>query len=307
MKKKRFTVTLAVCAYNEEGNIDAFLRSVLKQTGKSFTLNRVIVVSDGSVDNTVHKIQLIEDVRIQLWNSKKRKGKSYWLNQIYRNTKSELLVQSDADVVFGSTHVIEKIITPLLRDKSVSMCGGNPIPLPAETFIEQAVNITTRPYAQFRRLIRRGNNIFSADGRLLAFRKSFIKSIRIPATMIANDAFVYFCCITTGRRYCYVPQAVVLYRSPQTMNDQIRQNSRFLAAPQRMAKYFNKDVIRCEYHIPPFTYLRSVLSQALRYPVHSIVIFLLNRFCAINGALNEKRFTGRWEIAVTTKQFIGNQ
>lgn len=304
MKNIKPTVTVAVCAYNEEKNISAFLSTVLKQAEESFKIMQIIVVSDGSTDDTVSKVNSLKEVRIQLWNSHERKGKSYWLNKIYRNLKTDFLVQSDADVIFTNDRVISSILKPMLINKKVFMCGGNPEPIPGTTFIEKSVNITTKTYRIFRKSVRGGNNVFSADGRLLAYRTKFIKGVIIPKTMIANDAFTYFYCITKGGLYKFVPNAIVQYRSPQTVKDQIRQNTRFLASPQRMTKYFDSDIVAKEYEIPTWLYLRTIIKEVISHPVHSIVIFFINKLCFINSRLMESRLNGKWAMATTTKTEI---
>jgi cellulose synthase/poly-beta-1,6-N-acetylglucosamine synthase-like glycosyltransferase len=192
----------------------------------------------------------------------------------------------------------------MIKNQRVFMCGGNPTPTPGITFIEKSVNVTTRAYRNFRKSVRGGNNVFSADGRLLAYRTQFIKHVHIPEDMIANDAFTYFCCLTNGGLYQFAPEAIVQYRSPQSVADQIRQNTRFLAAPQRMTKYFDSDVVAKEYQIPRDVYLRTIIAEAVSQPIHSLVIFLINRLCFINSILMESRLTAKWAIATTTKKVV---
>ena len=57
MKTHKPTVTVAISAYNEEGNINYFLKSVIKQKIKNFTLKKILVISDGSTDKTVMKME----------------------------------------------------------------------------------------------------------------------------------------------------------------------------------------------------------------------------------------------------------
>ena len=47
------TVTVGISAYNEEHAFPALLESLLKQSQTSFVFEKIIVVSDGSTDNTV--------------------------------------------------------------------------------------------------------------------------------------------------------------------------------------------------------------------------------------------------------------
>ena len=300
-KVSKPSVTIAVSAYNEEKNIGNFLRSVLDQKEAGFTLDAIWIFSDGSTDKTVDVAGSFTSRKVKIFSYAKRIGKSSRLNQIYQRLRSDILVQSDADVVFKHPYVVRDIVIPLINDARVYMCGGNPQPIPGKTFIEKSVNLTSEVYRVFRKSIRGGNNIFSADGRLLAYRNKFIKGVHIPKTMIANDAFTYFSCLTAIGLYRYAHKAVVLYRSPQTVMDQVKQNTRFLAARERMTKYFSPDVVDNEYMIPHGLYLRTIIAQAFSHPVHSIVIFMINRFCYVKSSLVEGGLTGIWSIAKTTK------
>ena len=238
---KNPSVTVAISALNEAQNIAAFLRSVLSQKEEGFVLEKIMVISDGSEDKTAELARSLNSDKIEVREYSERIGKSSRLNEIYKDLQSDILVQSDADVVLEHPFVIRDIILPITSDQKVGMCGGHPRPVPASTFTERAVNCTFNAYEPFRSLIRGGNNVFSADGRLLAFRREFIKQVNVPVDMIANDAFAYFSCLDKGLNYRYVKTAIILFRSPQTFSEQVKQNTRFEAAPARMSKYFRRN------------------------------------------------------------------
>ncbi len=299
---KKPTVTVAVIAYNEESNIKNFLQSVLLQNEVGYTLKKIIVVSDGSTDNTISIIKSMKSRKIKLLESKERMGKSFHLNKIYRQLDSDFLVQTDADVTFAHANVIENIIRVFIKNNKVMMCGGNPLPLLPKTFIESAVNITVDVYLKLRKIIKGGHNAFSADGRLLAFRKEFIQTVNIPENMIANDAFVYLVYKNRNLKYRFVEKAQVNFRSPQSIWDQLIQNSRFAAAPIRMRRYFSKGLLKQEYTISKKIYYPLIIKAFLQHPIECIVIFLVNCMCRINAALNESTMNAKWDIAITSKK-----
>jgi len=298
-KVKRLTI--AISAYNEGKNIKNFLMSVLSQKEEGFKLDNIWVYSDGSTDNTERQVKSIKSPKIVLFSDKKRVGKSSRLNQIYKNLKSDILVQSDADVIFSHPYVIRDLITPLLKDDKVGMTGGNPLPFQGVTWLEKAINYTCEAYNYFRYNVRGGNNVFSADGRLLAYRKELVTKIKVPLDMIANDAYTYYCCLTHNYKYKFAPQAVVNYRSPQNLKDHIKQNTRFLAAPIRMSKYFNPSLIKYETSIPTFIKIKSFLSVFIRHPLSTFLIFIINKYCLILAKMNEAKMNAKWEMAMSTK------
>jgi len=295
------TVTVAVCAHNEAQNIGDFLRSVLRQQEDGFVLRDILVISDGSTDSTVREVKKIRSKKIHVIDYPKRIGKSSHLNTLYRSLTSDILVQSDADVTFANQKVIKNIIKPLKDSQTIAMCGGHPTPLKAKTFTESAVNCTCEVFLALRQRVRGGNNVLSADGRLLAFRRELVKQITVPADMIANDAFAYFCCKYIGYGYCYVKSAVVNFRSPQTLRDQIRQNTRFNAASLRMKKYFPKSLVKQEYQIPAGLVLPLMLKQFTLHPIKCTYVFIVNRYCQYKARCVERKLSALWQIAQTTK------
>ncbi|OGM27083.1 hypothetical protein A2962_03200 [Candidatus Woesebacteria bacterium RIFCSPLOWO2_01_FULL_39_61] len=299
--KKIPEVTIAVSAYNEEKNIKNFLESLLVQKEFGFVLKSIWVLSDGSKDRTVEFAKSFKSKKIKVFDYKDRLGKSSRLNQIYAKLKSDILVQSDADVLFAHPYVIYDVIQPLLKNKRVGMCGGNPQPLKAKTFTEKAVNNTVFAYLPLRESVRGGNNIFSVDGRLLAYKKALIKQIYVPEDMIANDAFTYFECLVHGYEYRFVKDAFVNFRSPQNIKDQIRQVTRFKAARIRMFRHFPKDLVTKEQYIPASLLIKNMLVQFVKHPIHCSYIFLVNKFCKYQALKNESKLNSTWEIALTSK------
>jgi len=296
------TVTIALSAFNEQENVLAFITSVLQQKEVGFTIKNIWIYNDGSTDDTAKLIQSLGSPRIQLIDDKKRVGKSSRLNEIYTRLDTDFLVQTDADIIFSHEHVIRDILQPLLNDQKVGMCGGDPRPLPAVTFTEKAVNLTAEVYMGLRNKGVHGDNVYSVDGRLLAYRKELVKKIHVPSDMIANDAYTFYCCLTAGYQYRYVESAVVLYRSPQTLNDQIRQNTRFLSAPIRMSRYFPEELVYQQRQVPVGYLLLRMATQFLRYPIHCGYIFCVNLYCKLMSKTAEKRLTAQWPIAFSTKQ-----
>lgn len=300
--KKLPTVTLAVCAYNEEKNIVPFLESVLKQKEDGFSFQNIWIHSDGSKDKTVDLARKYKSKKIIIWDHKERKGKSTWLNKIYSDLKSDILVQTDADVVFAHPLVIKNLIAPIVKDKKVGMCGGNPQPKAGMTYTEKAINRTFEVYSKFRLEVRGGSNVFSADGRLLAYRKELVKKITVPANMIANDVYTYYCCLSLGYLYIYAKSAVVLFRSPQNVSEHIHQNTRFLSVQYRMKRYFDESLVTSESYIPRGILIKHLVLQFFKSPIMSTYIMVLNQYCRVRAKINERRLNAKWFIATSTKK-----
>lgn len=298
------TVTIALSAYNEQYNIKRFLKSVLKQKEDGFKISSIWVYSDGSTDKTVANAKSIKSSKVRVFEFKNRIGKSARLNSIYKNLKSDFLVQSDADVVFAHPYVIRDLINPLITEKKVGMCGGHPIPAKGRTFTEKSINLTFEVYAKLRSEVRGGNNKFSVDGRLLAYKKALVKKITVPTDMIANDFYTYMCCLTSKFEYRYVKSAVVFFRSPINLRDHLRQNVRFESAALRMKKHFPESLVDQETHIPRHLLIKNTVLQFLKNPFMGIYIFAVNQYCRLQAKRKESRLSAVWDMAESTKRIF---
>ncbi len=298
------TVTYAVCAYNEGQNIVRHIASVLRQKEIGFRIEKILIVSDGSTDNTVKLAKSQNHKKIEVIAYKNRVGKSSRYNKIYKSLTTDILVQSDADVVLNDQYVLSNVIKPLIKHKTVMLTSGNSKPLSAKTFTEFAVNKTVEAYQELKYSVRDGHSIFCVTGQLLASKKEFVKGITIPRTMFADDTYMYLTCISKGYKYRFVPNAIIMFRSVQTLREQIRQNTRFESAQQRFKDYFPSELVDREYYIPSRLLWKCRFKQFIRYPIHSFYIYVVNMYCRRKSKSIESKLDAKWSIAETTKQFL---
>lgn len=295
------SVTVAICAYNEGPNIEFLLQSIITQQISICTLKNIYIISDGSKDDTVEKIKKFDDARIILKDYKERKGKSYRLNEIYSDIKTDFLVQPDADVILASKRVVEEIVRPMIENEKIGMTGGNSKAAKAETIIERAVNCTHDAYTGMRERIRNGNNIYTATGRLIATRLQAYQNLKVPHNTISNDHFVYFSIITKGFEYRYAKKAVVYFRLPQTLKDHIKQETRFSSAEHFMKRYFPEELVNKEYAIPRLEFIRSTIEQFIKHPLLTVIIFFINDYCKLLAFFAKYQTDALWEVVYSTK------
>ena len=304
MNKKLPTVTVAVSALNEAPNIRSFLEAILRQKEQGYVLEKILVISDGSTDSTAEIAKSIKSKRLEVKDYPNRVGKSTRLNEIFASLKSEYLVLADADVIFAHPHVIQSLIKPFSQSSKIGLIGGYTIPLPAQTFIEKAVNCTLDAYIPVRESYKGGHNVLSATGRLMALKKELAKKIHVPAETISNDGFTYFSCLVNKYEYRHAPKAEVYFRSPQNLKDHLSQCTRFLATHVFMKRYFPADLVDSEYYLPPQLIYPQMLKQFIFHPVLSLYIFSINKYCEIKAHIDEKRINSLWDIVYTTKKLI---
>lgn len=302
MKQKKPTFSVAVSAYNEEESIVPFLESVLSQRINNLAFEKILVVSDGSTDKTVERAKSLKSPLIEVRDYKERVGKATRLNEIYSSLNSDFLVQTDGDVLLMDVYTIENIVGPMLSDSRVGMCGGNLHPLPPKNFTERGVNSMYRLCIKVRKEVREGNNVFSATGGLLAYRKGLYKKMSIPVDMISNDVFTYYLALSFGYRYRFVEEVVYYFRLPQTIFDHIKQYLRAAATPRRLLRYFPKDLVSQEGHIPKQIIARIMFVEAIKNPLGFTYIFLVNKYVQIKARAIERKLNAKWDMAYTTKK-----
>ncbi len=296
------TVCIAVCALNEESNIGNLLASVVSQKEVGYKLKKILVISDGSTDNTVPTVKKFTSKKLVIKSYKKRMGKSYRLNEIFATHDSDILVITDADVIFEHSLVVSEIIKPIVKNKNVGLAGGNPTPMTPQTFTEKAIQCTLNAYIPLRKVLKGGNNALSATGRLMAIRKELVAKIHEPADTISNDGYIYFSCLINGFLYRYVETANVKFRSPQSLSDQIKQSSRFAATYERMKMYFPHELVDKEYYIPQNLLMRQMIKQFVKHPILCSYIFVVNKYCHLRAFILKTKINAIWDLVYTTKK-----
>ncbi len=307
------SVSLAVAAYNEQYNIGPFLESVISQKPQGFKFDEIFVISDGSTDNTAKEIYKIMNKyrnnkrnlpKIVFRDDSNRIGKSTRLNQIFKHLKSDYLILADADVIFTDENVIQNLITEFKGDSRIGLVGGNPMPLPPKTFIEKCIDVTFQAYLPIRKNYKNGNSILSATGRIMALRKEIAKKITVPSNTISNDGFTYFANLTLGYKYVCSQEATVYFRSPQNLEDQLSQNTRFQATHAFMKKYFPAEIVDREYFIPTSLLVGNMVKQVIKHPILSLSIFVINRYCQLKALITLSKINALWAVVYTSKKLV---
>lgn len=104
-------ITAVIPAYNEEERIISTIEGVRKIK----EINRILVVNDGSTDNTAQKVR---DAGVELLDLKVNQGKGGAMNAALPYLKDEdIVVFLDADLGETASEAI-KIITPVLKGEA---------------------------------------------------------------------------------------------------------------------------------------------------------------------------------------------
>lgn len=299
MKKQIKKISIGIAAFNEEANIAYLLKSINSQNQNNIKIIEIILASDGSTDNTVSVAKKSKTPNLKVLNDGKRLGKASRINQLIKNYKGDYIVLFDADVVLENKNTLEKLISSFNEGSKVGIVCGNPIPLPAKTFIGKSANNLFIADNYIRNNFKSGHNIFSALGVMMALNKKFTKKIKLPKTTQGDDMFFYLSCITSGFEYRRNIKAGVFFRTPQSIKDFIKQSSRHMNAYGEYEHYFDRSLVLNEMTVPFRYKIHVPLYQARKNPLGWIFLKTLS---IIGRQIGEKKQNlGIWDSVRSTK------
>lgn len=113
--------TFLLPVYNGEDFIRETIESILSQTFKDFEL---LIIDDGSTDNTHNIINEIQDSRIKLVKNADNLGLIRTLNKGLKLSKGKYILRIDADDICYPSR-LEKQISYMEKNDDIVICGGN--------------------------------------------------------------------------------------------------------------------------------------------------------------------------------------
>jgi cellulose synthase/poly-beta-1,6-N-acetylglucosamine synthase-like glycosyltransferase len=167
-----------------------------------------------------------EDKRVKLIVESERKGKSSALNLIIKNAQSEIIVQTDGDVVLGKGAV--NYLVKHFDNPKIGGVSGNPIPIiPEDSMFYDWTVMSYRKSGELREKESKAGTFWHMSGYLLAFRKKALPSV--PFAKGAVDAWMGRIIHDNGYKMVYEPEAKVLVKAPLNATDFVAQKARVRA------------------------------------------------------------------------------
>jgi glycosyltransferase involved in cell wall biosynthesis len=308
------TIAVVIPALNEGKNIGDLLDDVFSQElVDSLSLQKVIVISDGSTDETeeVVRKRIPLEPRLELRINPKRLGKAACINIGTSSLESDFLVLVDGDVRLYGPHTFKNLLENL--DDDVGMVGGIPVPVKEISGLAPMVFMCgdiLRDYIRSR--LNEGNNIYSAHGRILALSRELYAALEIPriegGKVLSTDQFLYYACVKSGMRFVLRETAQVLFILPESFKDYLRQTVRFMYSASN-TKYFFDDVrFANQFYVPLEVKVGAMLHLFRRKPFGALA-WLAYRFVArsmylAKRYLLKKEVAATWEVAESTKDAV---
>ena len=186
-------VSVIVLTYNSENTIKKCLDSIFNQTYKNFEL---IILDDGSTDNTIKMINSYKDSRIKIYRNNKNLGIAKSRNVALSKCNSRLIFFTDSDC----------IVTANWLETGVKKIGNNDI-ITGWLLYENEI-------PSFRDRAVWGKDMFYTSN--LGFKKSSmdkVKGFDERFAMFTEDKDICYRILKNGGKKVYCPDMIVIHQT----------------------------------------------------------------------------------------------
>ncbi len=204
--------SLIVCVYNQEKLIKSCVDALLGQSQDDL---EVIVVDDGSTDNTRGILSGISDPRLKVLLNEENHGPAFSRNRGIRESRGEYILFVDSDCIVDR-HWAQEMIKPFDLDGAITIGSGRTIDPPSKTYWE---------------MINEGVNFIAPqDGYVkqshscnMAVRRSFlINNLFDESLPFSEDFDLCLNCLNKGLKIYYTSQATLVHFHRSTFKSTFR-------------------------------------------------------------------------------------
>lgn len=297
MKKQKLSFTVGIPTYYGHPSLISTVTSILNSKGVGHF--KIIVTIDGrplqpEIERALKKLN------VKVIFNPKRGGQFARINQLIELTETDLLVLTQDDILFEQ-HTLKKIVESFTRHKHITMVSPRLYPLKAENFLDKALESGVRMLHSIGDKTNNGDNYLLASGRCLAFRAKHAKKLSIPKDVINSDAYLYFENKRKNGKFLALKNAVVYNKSPQTIDEHLKQSKKFQYSKEELTKYVS--IVKDEdYKVSPIIALQACALEFSKHPLSTLTylgIFAYTRLYKNNMFRGKTRF---WNTDISTKQ-----
>jgi cellulose synthase/poly-beta-1,6-N-acetylglucosamine synthase-like glycosyltransferase len=222
------SLTLIVSAFNEASTIRAKLENCLMLDYPRDSL-RIVVVSDASNDGTDDIVRDFAHAGVELLRLPERRGKTTGLNQAVAVADSEILVFSDANILYDRTAL--RHLTRNFADPAVGCVTGDSRYVAAAV---SAAHTQETTYWSYERAIRdwesQLGSTVGGDGAIFAIRRALYAPLAPEAI---NDLVTPIQIVARGHRAVFEPAAIGYEASAGDFRGEFRRKRRIVTRSWR--------------------------------------------------------------------------
>jgi cellulose synthase/poly-beta-1,6-N-acetylglucosamine synthase-like glycosyltransferase len=202
-------VSIALVAHNEASRIIARLKNLIESDFPPEKIE-IIVVSDGSTDDTVEKIKSLAHPRVRLVTRVQREGKSACLNIALAEARGDIIVFSDARQRFDPRAIRE--LCANFSDPKIGAVSGALDINPATSGIGAGVDAYWRLEKSIRLYESKIDSCIGCTGAIYAIRRELFEPL--PPDTILDDVVTPMHVALRGYRAVFDPAAVAFDPQP---------------------------------------------------------------------------------------------
>lgn len=260
------TVSIGICAYNEEENIGRLLQSIIDRNYENFFLQEIIVVADGCEDCTEHIVKQFSKNNefVKFYYESTRQGKSHAVDKILKESEGDYIIFIDGDTLPANgslENMIEKVedSTGAVVGKSI-VIGSSIKDMPHKTFWELhhifMDHYTTLPGTLY--LLR--NNV--VDG--------------IPHQIVNDDTYISEVLKTEGYEIIYTPEAETYIVEKNNLISHFKRRVRINCG------HLQLDEVNYGYDVSSIVFFIVVADYLTKKPlkIHYLLLTLIMEFLA---------------------------
>jgi len=245
---------LCVCAYNEERVIRAKADNMVSLR-KAVPGLELLVYVDASSDRTAEILRDYEEITVVV--SPTRHGKTYGMNTLIQQTGADILVFSDANVMFAPDAVPR--LLQRFDDPEVGCVCGHLVYTRAN---DSATAVTGSLYWRLEEAIKelesRSGSTMGADGSIFAIRRALH---RPPPPDIIDDMYVSLSILCGGHRVVRAKDALAYEEAATHAGDEFRRKVRIACQAFNVHRLLRAELAR----LPLFDRYKYVSHKLLRW------------------------------------------
>lgn len=218
------SVTLLIAAYNEAAVLREKLENSL-QLDYPENLFEILVVSDGSTDNTDSIAREFESRGIRLLVQPVNKGKAAALNSGMQNITSDIVVLSDANVMYQHDG-IQKLVRHF-ADENIGAVSGKVVLLNEGLSYSDAENAYYSVEHNIQQLESNTGNLIGADGAMYALRRKLFRPL-LEDTLL-DDFVISMGVIQQNKRLIFDSEALGFEKNLAEIDSEYNRKVRIVA------------------------------------------------------------------------------
>lgn len=226
------TVAILLPVFNGQDYIKQCITSLLEQTFKDFEL---IVINDGSVDNTMEQVYFFDDPRIKVIHLDRNSGTAHALNQGWAASDSRYVALMDHDDIALPVRLEHQVRT-LNAQPRIVIAGSQ---MRTFGFTEANVHVPQHDGGIKANLISGTNNILNPTAMI---RRQAVDKMNVQWKNDMRGIFdwVFWCDLMLHRApFINLPDILLKYRVHESQQSRDQRNLRSLQAQTRQKLLIN--------------------------------------------------------------------